>query len=727
MAHVLGFDRGQSLEEDAADELFYEAIETVDVDARGELLRRTLQANPRHIDALVELARMIRSDRSLAILHKAVEFGEEDLQDELRDDVGHFWGLHHTRPFMRAKKDLADCCLAMGDIAKATAEFEDLLRLNPNDNQGARWMLMEVYCRTNRLDDAQRLLEEYPDEGMPFLPFTGLLIHFQQDGDSPELRKELHEQALRNPHIIPRLLDPNLIDHEPSPTFTMASPEEADLYCQQFLSAWRSTPGAITWLRAVAFSLPEMLDDLDSTDSGEVPPDFDIKSEIQNLRAKVKKLPLSGETWVCDASHLTQDEKEGWLLTVIEDPAPQIVSLEPGMDPLGTDTVFYGLLSTMLAPEEGGPRRPTVIQFVDFKLHRSLITRLKRLEIDTELLDERPQALEVAKRAASLHEQNVEINLDDVQQTPLTTATWEVDWRQLDQWVPNEETGAPVQPWMILVAHEDGLILAQLVSSEPFDAQAIKSVLGQAILTPLVGSPSRPATIHIPSAEHQLDSQLAAQDLGLKCVVGPCTLVDQFFENLSQHMEESGGAPPAMTTLPGLTHEALGDFYESAAEYYQSRLWTSTLPETLIEVHCKELIRGRWYAVIMGQMGEEIGILFFDDRKTVKSIFASDPAAPEEVSHELRGISISFNEQQLVHPRDVAAAEQFGWPVVAPEAWPVGCFIADNTMHPLDLSQLRFLSAAIRAVVKQLQSPNASLVTPVALHDGTVKVATKIE
>jgi pentatricopeptide repeat protein len=237
MANALGLDGDMTAEEAEADALFYQAMDATNAEARVKTLEAALAKNPRHIDAIVELAQLYDDDNTAFLfLSRAIEFGEEDLEDELRNDAGHFWGLHHTRPFMRAKQAIAERYFEAEELINAAYEMEEMLRLNPNDNQGMRWMLMEVYCRMDRLDDAERLLREYPEDGMPFLPFTGLLIRFRKVGDSPELRISLREQADWNPHIVPRLLEPSLISHEVYTTFSPRSPEEADLYCQQFLS-----------------------------------------------------------------------------------------------------------------------------------------------------------------------------------------------------------------------------------------------------------------------------------------------------------------------------------------------------------------------------------------------------------------------------------------------------------------------------------------------------------
>lgn len=717
IAKALGLEKDMTAEAASADALFYEALEATNAEARGENLGATLAKNPRHIDAHVELATLCADDNmAFYLLSRAIEYGEEDLKDELENDAGNFWGLHHTRPFMRAKQAIAERYFAAGQLVDAAYEMEEMLRLNPNDNQGMRWMLMQAYCLMDRLDDAEGLLREYPDDGTPFLPFTGLLIRFRKEGDSPQLRMSLREQTEWNPHIIPRLLEPSLISHESIAMFSPQSPEEADLYCQQFLSVWKSTPGAITWLRSAARDLPSPDIELSV---------FDIKTEIQKLRTKVKRLDSGAETWFCDANNVSrQEDDDGWLLTVVEKSAGSVVCLEPGKDPLGPDTVLFALLNTMLTPEDGPPRRPSAIEFSDVGLHQSLNKRLERLGITSNTTDERPEVLDFIERIAPTHTEPMEVDVDEIRSTPVSFETWEIDWRPLEQWLPNEENGELTQPWMILVAGEEDLILSQQLLLTPPDSDAILNVIGQAVLSPPVGAPSRPTTIRVPSAEHQLDVKPVADTIGIECIVGPCQFIDQMFESLSQHMSQADGGPPALVSLPDVTPEMVGDFYEAAADFYKSRVWTSTYPETVIEVRCNELIQGGWYAVIMGQLGQEIGIIFFDDRETLDSVFASDPSDPGAGAKQMHGIAFSLNEQQWMHPGDVAAVEQFGWPVAAPEAWPMGYFISGGALRPLDRDELQFLSAATRAVTEQLRTPASSLITSVALQERVVSVST---
>jgi hypothetical protein len=58
-----------------------------------------------------------------------------------KEYAGHFWGFLETRPYMRARAGLAGTLLKLGDVDGALAHYRDMLKLNPNDDQGIRYVL----------------------------------------------------------------------------------------------------------------------------------------------------------------------------------------------------------------------------------------------------------------------------------------------------------------------------------------------------------------------------------------------------------------------------------------------------------------------------------------------------------------------------------------------------------------------------------------------------------
>ena len=83
---------------------------------------------------------------------------------------------------MRAKLGLAECLWATGRRDEAVAHLQEMLRLNPNDNQGVRYTLASWLLLTDRDDDLERLLGQYPDEDSATWAYTRVLLAFRRGG-----------------------------------------------------------------------------------------------------------------------------------------------------------------------------------------------------------------------------------------------------------------------------------------------------------------------------------------------------------------------------------------------------------------------------------------------------------------------------------------------------------------------------------------------------------------
>ena len=107
--------------------------------------------------------------------------------------------------------------------------------------------------------------------------------------------------------------------------------------------------------------------------------------------------------------------------------------------------------------------------------------------------------------------------------------------------------------------------------------------------------------------------------------------------------------------------------------------------------------------------------MLFDNPNAFAAIAVEfDPEDPQAGREHFCGISFSMNEQFAIHPEEVAAAEQFGWPVPAPEAWPSTFSLQSGQLSPVTTDQLRFLPVAIKAVTERLTG---------AAEDGTAEFA----
>lgn len=72
-----------------------------------------------------------------------------------------YWGELETRPYMRSRHGLGLCYMHLGRFKEALAEFKTMLNLNPNDNQGVRFPIANLYHYLGNRKNAERYYKEY--------------------------------------------------------------------------------------------------------------------------------------------------------------------------------------------------------------------------------------------------------------------------------------------------------------------------------------------------------------------------------------------------------------------------------------------------------------------------------------------------------------------------------------------------------------------------------------
>ena len=150
---------------------------------------------------------------------------------------------------MRARLGLAHSLWTAGRRDEAVRHLQDMLRLNPGDNQGVRYTLAGFLLFLDRDDDLDQLLRQYPDEGSAAWAYTKALLAFRRHGDTPEARRLLKEARKTNKHVPAYLLGEKFPPTEPPGSYSPGDESEALDYIGGFLAGWKSTPGAVAWLR----------------------------------------------------------------------------------------------------------------------------------------------------------------------------------------------------------------------------------------------------------------------------------------------------------------------------------------------------------------------------------------------------------------------------------------------------------------------------------------------
>ena len=239
---------------DDAQELIYEAF-----DSRGprrvELARRALAITADCADAYVILAEETAGslEEERALYAAGVAAGERALGPEaFEEDVGAFWGLIETRPYMRARVGLANSLWQLARQDEAVEHYRDLLRLNPSDNQGIRYTLLSCLMAMGRDAEAQTLVDspEYGDDATASWAYGRVLLSFRREGAGPRTHQLLAD-ALEVNRFAPAYLTgqkrlpkriPDLIGFGDASEAIACAAEQAE--------AWVMTPRSIEWLRS---------------------------------------------------------------------------------------------------------------------------------------------------------------------------------------------------------------------------------------------------------------------------------------------------------------------------------------------------------------------------------------------------------------------------------------------------------------------------------------------
>jgi tetratricopeptide (TPR) repeat protein len=242
-----------------AQDLMYRAWETTGRQARITLAKRALAISPLCADAYVLLAEESAEslEEAKALYARGVEAGELALGPKtFKEDVGHFWGLLETRPYMRARAGLAQALWTSGNRDEAIAHYREMLRLNPGDNQGLRYVLAAALLEIGDDEALQELLKAYDQDGSPYWTYTKALLAFRAAGATEQAGTLLAEAVRSNAHV-PAFLSGGKELPKIAPDYiTLGGEDEAAEYARDCGEAWRRTAGALDWLRQVAAELP---------------------------------------------------------------------------------------------------------------------------------------------------------------------------------------------------------------------------------------------------------------------------------------------------------------------------------------------------------------------------------------------------------------------------------------------------------------------------------------
>lgn len=237
---------------DIAQDMIYDAMDMDSGRGRLSMAEAALKVYSNLSDAWIILAeeKAKSPEEGLEYLRKAVEVGEKHLGKKyFKENEGHFWMEIDSRPYMRAKAFLGQALWDLDHKDEAIAHFKDCLRLNPNDNQGIRYLLMPCLLAVNDLDGCELILKQFKDEGTAQFNYNKTLYYFKKYGsESKKAITQLNKSVDRNKFIPSYIIGKIKMPSQIPGSYSMGSEEEAIIYADEAFQVWIQTPGAIDWL-----------------------------------------------------------------------------------------------------------------------------------------------------------------------------------------------------------------------------------------------------------------------------------------------------------------------------------------------------------------------------------------------------------------------------------------------------------------------------------------------
>ena len=196
--HNLGIPDLKNTEPETADDYLELAERALSKKKCVEYLHKALELEPENVDVQLQLIGHTlegKSDEQLPALQKLMDAAAKQLEQEgcFKEDVGAFWDVLETRPYMRVCYACFETLISCGMMRKAIDEGQRLLELCENDNLGVRYQLMHLYAYMEDEMHALALHKRFDayEETQMLLPLAVLYYKLNQFDKAEDYIKRL--------------------------------------------------------------------------------------------------------------------------------------------------------------------------------------------------------------------------------------------------------------------------------------------------------------------------------------------------------------------------------------------------------------------------------------------------------------------------------------------------------------------------------------------------------
>jgi tetratricopeptide (TPR) repeat protein len=138
--------------------------------------------------------------------------------------------------------------VSLGERSQAIEHYKDMLRLNPGDNQGIRYILANCLLEEGLDSTLGDLFKQYEDDGAAAWLYSRALWVFRSEGKSVKANKCLKEALKENRFVPSYLLGRKRLPMRMPEYIGFGYESEAVEYANDGIRAWQKTEGALEWL-----------------------------------------------------------------------------------------------------------------------------------------------------------------------------------------------------------------------------------------------------------------------------------------------------------------------------------------------------------------------------------------------------------------------------------------------------------------------------------------------
>ncbi len=193
---------------------------------------------------------------------KAIEAGKKSLGDDFEEFKGRFWGIQETRPFMRAMSGYSTALWYMGEKSKSVQVMKEMMELNPDDNQGVRYILITKLLILNRLLEAEKLYNDSKDDPTAHWHYSKAYLYFSKRSKQLYADKALTEAMESNPYVPFFLFGIYDMPEKQPDHFRIGDENEAVTYVNEAMELWATNDKAMNWIAAKFKKMQSELENL---------------------------------------------------------------------------------------------------------------------------------------------------------------------------------------------------------------------------------------------------------------------------------------------------------------------------------------------------------------------------------------------------------------------------------------------------------------------------------